>query len=101
MFCKCGGCEACLNAQGYDESRAHHDEQEPEVERPFDVFIDALEAAVRDYDRTKDHLGHGSNSDCIRCAIVSKLPLDARERIERSHRLSKATGKPVDVVRER
>lgn len=63
-------------------------------------LMDAVEEAIREYDRSKDHLKHGPNSDCIRCALVEALPPPARARIERSKTLSRAIGAPVDRVHQ-
>lgn len=67
---------------------------------PIDKLLDSVEAAIREYDRSNDHLKHGANSDCIRCALVEALPPGGRDRVARSKTLSRAIGAPVDVVRE-
>ncbi len=65
----------------------------------IDALIAAVEAALRDYDRSGDHAKHSATeTDCIRCQLVAALPPPSRERVERSKRLSRATGITIDVI---
>ncbi len=50
----------------------------------MDIYnlVDAVVAAVREYDKTKDHLRHSaSETDCIRCKLVASLPPYAQSRV--------------------
>jgi len=36
---------------------------------PIYILVDAVAEAIREYDKSKDHLRHGAGSDCIRCRL--------------------------------
>jgi hypothetical protein len=48
------------------------------VSSAFDKLIDAVADAVREYDRSNDHLRHEPGADCIRCQLLQALPGYAR-----------------------
>ncbi|HEY8096867.1 MAG TPA: hypothetical protein VIE65_12360 [Methylobacter sp.] len=45
------------------------------LERPKPIYklIDTVTEAIREYDRSNDHLKHGPGSDCIRCALETVI----------------------------
>jgi hypothetical protein len=49
-------------------------DKKPQAKKPIYALIDTVSAAIREYDRSNDHIPHGEPSDCIRCNLIKALP---------------------------
>ncbi len=53
---------------------------------PVYALIDAVAEAIREYDRSKDHLRHESGADCVRCKLEAAIAgTYAGKAVRKSH----------------